>query len=884
MKFFLGENNGNRGVTVFFVITLLSTLLVPLVANNRTFADYIEGNNKGKTYSTKKDAESAAKSDCGNKYVTAQVQTSSINPNDPNAGKWYYQCTEKTHEEKQKEEEEAKKQQEEAKKKQKDQCKKDGGEWGTPSSPNTPYHNKEGCYAKGTVNTNSPMLQTDKAANDKGNKKLEERGVDTTKLTAGQRQELIEKCKISDEECDKAVAAIEGENGTKEGGESSCQVDGIGWLVCPVITFLASASEGMYEKIVEPMLQVKASSWFEGGDSLEQGWIVIRDISNVILVIVLLLIIMSQITGIGISNYGIKKMAPKLIIAAILANVSFWICALLVDISNIVGSNLYSILSDIGGSVSGAEATTLGGGFPVLSQAILVGGAIAMVLLGGGVFAIVALTLVVAWVSLIARQTLLIVLVVASPLAFILMVFPNTESWFTRWRKMFTTLLFLYPVIAFIMGISGFASKVVSGAADTGGSGFEDTLPELAGAMVAVIPLVAVPFILKKTMSGLEGIGGAIGRVQTSLGGAAEKAGGKADKLSRLATRTAARGATNKFKNTGVGRRMGNSAVSKKIAGATAWARRVNANAEGLDAVIGEEHKERDARAFKDWAITKGIDNLSPTEKRQFVASQNLIDKQEDLTKKAQSSSLADQFRNFDSSGLKDGYASYLSSHGITPDKAKESDKLAYISSTRGMGVSATRVAAKDLGFSGGEIAAATERRIANAYDSNVGSTKDRMELSKEFNTTSLGNDIKASSPALHELMQNMTNNSNDVANGISGLSDKASGNSLENQINNKISGATTDPNGSGLNYNKLSNEKKAMINDDEMKRVIDAGKITDDQLYSLATSNNGAHLNSFDAEAVEKITDGAKRYMAANPTSQDRATRALENIDRKLK
>ena len=60
-----------------------------------------------------------------------------------------------------------------------------------------------------------------------------------------------------------------------------------------------------------------------------EGWNTFRDIANVIFVILLMVVIFSQLTGVGIDNYGIKKILPKLIIAAILINLSYLICLIL---------------------------------------------------------------------------------------------------------------------------------------------------------------------------------------------------------------------------------------------------------------------------------------------------------------------------------------------------------------------------------------------------------------------------------------------------------------------------------------------------------------------------------------------------------------------------
>ena len=54
---------------------------------------------------------------------------------------------------------------------------------------------------------------------------------------------------------------------------------------------------------------------------LFQLWAVVSDIANSCFGSALLIIVYSQLTSIGISNYGLKKTLPRLVIAAILVNI-----------------------------------------------------------------------------------------------------------------------------------------------------------------------------------------------------------------------------------------------------------------------------------------------------------------------------------------------------------------------------------------------------------------------------------------------------------------------------------------------------------------------------------------------------------------------------------
>ena len=75
----------------------------------------------------------------------------------------------------------------------------------------------------------------------------------------------------------------------------------------------------------ENFLNIKSDQLFsqsEKGKEVFKHWVTFRDIANVFFVIMIAIIIFSQVTGAGISSYGIKKMLPKIIIYAILVNIS----------------------------------------------------------------------------------------------------------------------------------------------------------------------------------------------------------------------------------------------------------------------------------------------------------------------------------------------------------------------------------------------------------------------------------------------------------------------------------------------------------------------------------------------------------------------------------
>lgn len=304
----------------------------------------------------------------------------------------------------------------------------------------------------------------------------------------------------------------------------TCAIDGVGWLVCPVMTFMANVVDKAYG-VVSAMLTVNAFSTTNNAIMLT-AWGNMRNLANVAFVIAFLVVVYSQVTGAGISNYGLKRMLPRIIVAAILVNLSFWLCALAVDASNIVGSSMRDLIQGAGGvnqadiqaaKIQSAGATGVGwvgivGG--ILSTAII-GGAALYVGLAALLPALISALFVIVTVLLVLalRQALIILLVVISPLAFVAYLLPNTNEWFTKWRKLFVALLLMYPVAGILFGASALASTIVqNGAAGGTGAGAEGikVAVQIMGALLQILPLVLLPTLMKTSAGVLGKFGGMI--------------------------------------------------------------------------------------------------------------------------------------------------------------------------------------------------------------------------------------------------------------------------------------------------------------------------------------------------------------------------------------
>ncbi len=315
--------------------------------------------------------------------------------------------------------------------------------------------------------------------------------------------------------------------GSDSNPEPSCEASGFGlaWVFCPLIEGLANASDAVYEGIIQPMLK---------GDTIDasptspvyKAWSQFRIYANILLVIALLVVVFGQAIGGGlIDAYTAKKMLPRILLAAVLINLSIYIVAFAVDVTNIVGAGLRSMIAT---PFEGLSNVVLSGGTGVVLGASLGIGAtvlgafaignlgatlsfLALFILLPGFLAIVSVMF-----TLILRQALLYFLIFVSPLAFAAFVLPNTEKLFKTWWNYLYKALLVYIVIEVVFAMSFVMSKILN--MRTGAGGITGTLGALTSIVVLLMPLFLIPFAFKLA-------GGVIGSLYGTLSGVGKKTG-----------------------------------------------------------------------------------------------------------------------------------------------------------------------------------------------------------------------------------------------------------------------------------------------------------------------------------------------------------------------
>ena len=283
-------------------------------------------------------------------------------------------------------------------------------------------------------------------------------------------------------------------------GTSSCNIDGAGWWICPLGNWISDAVDNIYN-VIASFLTVQPITG--GNNSLYRMWDIVRDIANITFIIGFIVVIYRYITGTVADAYTIRKIIPRIFIAAILVNISYWLCSIAVDVSNILGYSIQALFvavrdstvgTEVNTSVSWAELWTYvasGGTIGALGFYAATGGSIASFgFIVVGVLITVAFAALVALIVLAARQALVLLFVIISPLAFAANILPNTEDWFAKWRKAFVTLLLVFPIFSAIFGGAQLASVAIIQNAT-------NLAMMILGMAVKIVPLAITPLLIQ---------------------------------------------------------------------------------------------------------------------------------------------------------------------------------------------------------------------------------------------------------------------------------------------------------------------------------------------------------------------------------------------------
>ena len=328
------------------------------------------------------------------------------------------------------------------------------------------------------------------------------------------------------------------DDGTADEKQSYCQENGgfLSWMLCPAIADGAATAGGLLGFITSlTTVHTSIIEQFSKQDSsIYKAWSAFRNIANIGFVIMLLVVVFSQVTNIGISNYNIKKILPKLIITAILVNFSYLIMGVLIDLSQIAGNGIGALIRSVAADGMDADASTRASAIisAIAGSVTGVAGGLAGIGVATGALAGPAIILPVVmfivttlisvffgFIMLTIRQAAIIMVVVLAPLMMVLYALPNTVAITKKYISTVKALLMLYPMFIFATSAGALASSIIIGTST-------DILMMIVGGLLNVLPYFAIPSMTSKSLAGLGSITGAFDKMRGGALKGASMAGG----------------------------------------------------------------------------------------------------------------------------------------------------------------------------------------------------------------------------------------------------------------------------------------------------------------------------------------------------------------------
>lgn len=371
------------------------------------------------------------------------------------------------------------------------------------------------------------------------------------------------------------LSALEMLGGSMTNGLSSCAIETVGWVICPTMRSIAKLADYGFTYINTSFLKLDYSLSADSSGTYK-AWEIMRNIANALFVVAFMALIYSQLTGRTTGGYNIKRLLPRLIICAILVNLSYFLCQILIEGSNIIGGSLLDILKglakQVGPSVMpiGAQANAFQDGtLSTITSQIMAKTGYAWVLLAptAAITISIAVITAAALVLLILRKVIVAMLVLVSPVLFVAFLMPNLERFFFQGLRLFIQLLLLYPVIALLLGAGQIVSSTIvsigtgdssnsyrvtgDGYLSLNGGSSGSAVTDLTAAAAAVVPLLGVWFLFKGMNSLMTTAGS---RLSASVSG--RKGGGEDDKKARVTGKASAGAAGIKNAN-GLGNILG---------------------------------------------------------------------------------------------------------------------------------------------------------------------------------------------------------------------------------------------------------------------------------------------------------------------------------------
>ena len=346
---------------------------------------------------------------------------------------------------------------------------------------------------------------------------------------------------------------------------------------------------GILTLLIKLLLLIASYNGHISAQPVQDGWVIVRDIANLFFSVIILIIAFATI--LQSESYTIKKTLPTLLIMAILVNFSKTIAGIFIDASQVVTLTFVNSFASSGafsfqnllaiGSYMKIDPNTSGG----IAIVNIVGAYLLAI-----VYMIIATSVIGVLLAVFVQRTIMLwILVILSPMPYILSIIPAGKKYAEQWWSEFGKYCVNVPVLSFFLWLS---LSMFASSGDAGAKAINDQASaarvaddaatteaqaklksDNAGATEASKPNAMLSFII-----GIAMLMGSL-QVASTIGGMAGKAAG--DMYAK-----------------GVDGILKDSPITKGAGAATKWAARKAAGSERLKGWAKGDGKGATAAAF----------------------------------------------------------------------------------------------------------------------------------------------------------------------------------------------------------------------------------------------------------------------------------------------
>ena len=228
-------------------------------------------------------------------------------------------------------------------------------------------------------------------------------------------------------------------------------------LLAELVLWIAKLIGGLVITLIDILIQIVQYNDFINAPAVSKGWVIVRDVVNMFVIVMMLVIAFA--TTFRIEEYQYKKLLSRLLIMSVLVNFSKMLTGFFIDFAQVI------MLTFVNGFKEAAAGNFVNG-FKIQAMFDFAQNTSAAQNADSGDFLVAALlalisltiTLIVVAIYLVVfllRIVFLWMLVILSPMAYVLSAFPGqAKKYSTEWWEYFGKYLTAGPILAFFLWLS----------------------------------------------------------------------------------------------------------------------------------------------------------------------------------------------------------------------------------------------------------------------------------------------------------------------------------------------------------------------------------------------------------------------------------------------